>query len=74
MNEEQELINEIERPPEIPSANEINLQRAEESRMRFEEETSHLVDNTTTSYAEGFDVNTEDLNNVSFGENDTNNE
>ena len=42
--------------------------------MRFEEETSHQVDNTTTSYAEGFDVNTEDLNNVSFGENDTNNE
>ena len=30
MNEEQELMNELERPPEIPSANEINLQRAEE--------------------------------------------
>ncbi len=74
MIEEQELLNETERPPEIPSANQINLQRAEESRMMFEEETRHLVDNTTTSYAEGFDVNAEDLNNVSFTEDDTNNE
>lgn len=64
MNEE-ELINEQELPPEIPSVNEINLQRAEESRIMFEEETSNLKDDTTVSYSEGFDVNEEDLNNVS---------
>lgn len=64
MNEE-ELINEQKLPPEIPSVNEINLQRAEESRIMFEEETSNLKDDTTVSYSEGFDVNEEDLNNVS---------
>lgn len=64
MNEE-ELINEQELPPEIPSVNEINLQRAEESRIMFEEETSNIKDDTTVSYSEGFDVNEEDLNNVS---------
>ena len=63
MNEE-ELINEQELPPEIPSVNEINLQRAEESRIMFEEETSNLKDDTTVSYSEGFDVNEEDVNNV----------
>ena len=64
---EEENVTEMERLPEIPSINEITLQRAEESRMIFEQETSHMVDNNTvSSYSEGFDVNAEDLNNVSF--------
>lgn len=62
-----------EQIPEMLSINQINLQRAEESRMIFEEETSHIVD-TTPSYSEGFDVNEEDLNNVSYtGDNTENN-
>lgn len=65
MLEEQDNNRVEEQVPEMLSINQINLQRAEESRMIFEEETSHIVDNTP-SYSEGFDVNAEDLNNVSY--------